>query len=459
MKLLLAARLSQTGTGQTGIETQDASVRQWAEAQGHKIIWTAEDHKSGTTDPWDRPGLRPWVTDPERIAQYDGIVAYRLDRLSRGPKASTNRIETWAHDHGKVLLTEDGLRFPCEGAEGIRWDVTARIAHEEWLKTSERYKRAQGWLRANGFAVGKAPYGYRIVAAAGSVHKHYEPDPETAPVVREIFRMFAGGAPMSEICEHLGGWHRNKLARILANPAYSGQRTDLLPMPELVDPATWNRVQALLRQKGTRRGRANDGTALLTGMLFCARCHSPMYRLTTLDKRSGITYRYYRCHGTGGKSECSLMLRRETVDEAACAIVAETFGSGRAYRTEPVPGHDWSADIARADLQLAQLVPQLQAGRITAAEYAAEAARIAAERERLAGLEPVPASVRKTDAGMSEADDWLTWDQQRQRARLLELGWSFTAGHGEVLLWDTRPPGDVSISLGAAQWYRTVAEA
>ena len=69
-------------------------------------------------------------------------------RPSRGDNQSTNAIEAWAYENGKQLLTEDGLVFPCEGADGIRWDVTKRIAHEEWLKDSERYRRMQADLKA-----------------------------------------------------------------------------------------------------------------------------------------------------------------------------------------------------------------------------------------------------------------------------------------------------------------------
>jgi resolvase-like protein len=115
MRLLVAARLSQLAPGQTGLDSQDAESTRWAERAGHAVVHIAADRKSGTSQPWDRPNLRPWVTEPEKLAQYDGVLAYRLDRLSRGDNASTNAIEQWAHDHGKQLLTVDGLTFPCEG--------------------------------------------------------------------------------------------------------------------------------------------------------------------------------------------------------------------------------------------------------------------------------------------------------------------------------------------------------
>ena len=154
MRILVAARLSQLADGQTGLDTQDAQATAWAAANGHTIVHVAADRKSGTSQPWERPKLRPWVTEDAKLAQYDAVLAYRFDRLSRGDNQSTNQIEAWAHDHRKQLLTVDGLVFPCEGADGIRWDVVKRIAHEEWLKTSERYTRMQAYLVGEGKLTG-----------------------------------------------------------------------------------------------------------------------------------------------------------------------------------------------------------------------------------------------------------------------------------------------------------------
>ena len=155
MRVIIPARLSQTSEGQTGIESQTDEATRYADGQGWTVVATVADHKSGTVPPWKRPKLRAWVTEPGRLAQYDAVLAYRLDRLTRGDNASTNAIEDWATRNGKQLLTTDGLVFPCEGNDGIRWDVAKRIAHQEWLEASERYRRMQRTLRAAGYWVGR----------------------------------------------------------------------------------------------------------------------------------------------------------------------------------------------------------------------------------------------------------------------------------------------------------------
>jgi site-specific DNA recombinase len=74
VRLLLAARLSQDHSGQTGLDTQDADARSWAERNGHDVIATAADKISGRVSPFDRPNLGPWLSDPMKMRVYDGVI-------------------------------------------------------------------------------------------------------------------------------------------------------------------------------------------------------------------------------------------------------------------------------------------------------------------------------------------------------------------------------------------------
>ena len=146
LRLVLAARKS-TKTRDAdgheidaiGIETQDKRGREWAERQGHAIVAVAADIKCGTVAPWDRPNLRPWVTDPAKMARYDGILAYRNDRLSRGCWADEARIRLWAEEHGKVLMIVDGPQWPPRHAgDEWSWEAMAKQARREWEESRER---------------------------------------------------------------------------------------------------------------------------------------------------------------------------------------------------------------------------------------------------------------------------------------------------------------------------------
>ena len=61
MRVLVAARLSKLVDGQTGLDTQDRETTAWAEREGHTVVHVAADRKSGTSHPWERKSLKPWV--------------------------------------------------------------------------------------------------------------------------------------------------------------------------------------------------------------------------------------------------------------------------------------------------------------------------------------------------------------------------------------------------------------
>lgn len=105
------------------------------------------------------------------------------------------------------------------------------------------------------FLGGRPPYGYRLVdagphpnqskAVAGQRLHRLEPDPATAPIVRGVFSMYAGGDGLRFIAEVLTdedipspaaydrarnqhrdprGWSHTAIRAILVNPIYSGRR-------------------------------------------------------------------------------------------------------------------------------------------------------------------------------------------------------------------------------------------
>lgn len=430
MRLLLAARLSRVADGQTGIETQDELTREWAQRNGHTIVHVAADKRSGTSQPWDRPNLKPWVTDPAKLALYDGVVAYRFDRLSRGDDASTWAIEEWARKHGKLLLTEDGLVYPCEGADGIRWDVVKRISHEEWLKTSERYRRMQSHLRANWFLVGDAPFGYMIVPKDG--HKVLEINPETAPVVRGMVERYLDGDSLASICRWLdstgvkprqgGKWWPTAVRHILGNPALIGRRKDkdkrtILKFEPILDQATWARLQARLAGNPAHRAIA-DEPSLLSGIIFCGLCGRVMHRKMVYTRRkdgSRKYHSYYRCDGTPrDESTCKNMIRMDFADEAAGAWVTDVIGRAELIERTVIPGSGHEEDIQDVKAAIRDLDPEDDA-------YDSKLAKLRAELSRLKALPAEPPQAAERELGITVGQYWETADTAARR-RFLTAG-------------------------------------
>jgi site-specific DNA recombinase len=101
MRVIVAARLSVLADGQTGLDSQEREVVAWAERNGHTVVAVVGDNKTGKSHLWDRPNLRPWVTDPVKLSEYDAVVALKVGRLTRADDEGVDAMKAWAREHGK----------------------------------------------------------------------------------------------------------------------------------------------------------------------------------------------------------------------------------------------------------------------------------------------------------------------------------------------------------------------
>lgn len=443
-RVIIAARLSRQVDGQTGVDSQDKLTKAWAEALGYEVVEVIADTKSGTVQPWNRPNLKPWVTDPHKLALYDAVVGFRLDRLTRGDNQSTNEIEEWARINQKELLTEDALRFPCEGADGIRWDITKRLAHEEWLKISERYSRMQKWLRDNNFLVGAVPYGYEPVMVPGTEHKTLGIVEDQAEAVRTIYQMLADGYPVTMICERLdkdaltmtnirrarkgqelapNKWGPATVTTMVRNPVYKGRRVDLqgrtqLEVPEIVTATQWKQANDKLDgskngRRGQKYGKKAEITSLLNGVIVCGYCGRNMWRVKCGSNKTPRLY--YRCSGTPrDKSTCSLMVQMAQADlvmQATMGMVA----TEPHYETIVTDGFDYQDEID-------DLTERLKALDYDAPDWRDEQEALINRRDELKAMPAQPRRVVKRPSGKTMGEWWLEAPTAERRQFLLDRG-------------------------------------
>ncbi|HEY3037000.1 MAG TPA: recombinase family protein, partial [Streptosporangiaceae bacterium] len=384
LRLLLAARLSKRpGKGQDddngkdverqglGIETQDQRGRDWAERQHNfetkhgiyaaiKVIDTAADYKSGRIAPWDRPNLKPHVTRLSLMAKYDGILAYKNDRLSRGAPEDEWRIRQWASDNGKVLIIVDGPQWPPRH-DGDFWDWTARakVAEDEWNEMRERSMRAQSELRSRGKLVGRPPWGYEPIGE--KYDRTLVPTKAGREFVPNIFKRIADGYSLMAVAKWLDAqgakpsqsksWSPKSVAKIIRTRTYTGSRLNgdgltVMHVEKLVDAKQWDRANKRLDNAPVgRRAPSNGRPALLTGVLFCARCKAPMYRIHP----ARMSY-YYRCSGHHPQRKgCGNMVKLEATDAVVTAFLSMAQGPWKEQRLIPGENHD----VELAEIKLA----------------------------------------------------------------------------------------------------------
>ncbi len=430
MRLLLAARKSNKvrGTDRDAItiEKQDKRGKEWAEREGHTVVDVAADVKSGTVAPWDRPNLRPWVTDPARMTLYDGILAYRNDRLSRGDWADEARIRLWAEEHGKVLLIVDGPQWPPRHAgDKWAWEAMADQARREWEAIRERNVETQDELRAKGALTGRAAFGYEI--AGPKYGKTLVPTVEGRRLVPEIYAQLVAGKSLQQVADWLSGqtgrqWWAKVVLQLVRNPLYKGRRCaqdpqtgrygrTLLEVEPLVDALTWRRANDALDAR-PGKGPRLPHRALLAGLLTCQGCGGPMYRVMTGRRDRQQRTAYYRCHGKGpARKGCGTMVRGELADRAVSWVLEHVLADLPIMKRGTVP-----EDGRRARLEeIRSEMGQLGSLDLDDEQYDRRLAELRAERDELRS-QPASGAPEWVPTGWTYGEWWaceLTGDEQR----------------------------------------------
>jgi DNA invertase Pin-like site-specific DNA recombinase len=456
---LVAARLSRMSKKDrarpeliTGITTQDERSTEWAAGEGHVIVHVTRDRSvSGAISPWERPELGPWLTDPAKVSQYDGIVAYEASRVSRD-YADLPMLRKWAERHGKKLyVIKERLRWP-DDRDGMLWAVAAERAYQERQDTIERTKRELDALRAAGKLAGRYPWGY---ASSGEKYdrvmvfdwllSYADEDGQRVHYVTGAYRLVAAGESLADVAEWLSGetgraWWPRTIAAMVRNTSYRGEHRTasgktVHKCPPLVTGELWRDANAALDSRpSNRRGQRTDITtpaALLSGIVACGNpaCDatgegpSPMYKIVPPGREP-----HYRCAGRGAKRQgCGTLVPLAELDALMDQAMSGLRRPVTRVITHPATGHQAEIDdITQAlrDLPLQDLDED--------AEDAARA-RLRAERRRLAELPASPAWTERVETGETYGAKWQQSGAAERRAWLRDAGFAVYAGRPGML--------------------------
>lgn len=465
LRAIIPARLSRKQAGGDdgiGLDTQDQRSREFCEREGLIVIEVTRDTISGARAPMDRRNFGPWVKDPEKIAQYDVIVAYKSDRLSRGIDVDWSRIETWAADHGKRLVIvgpDGGIQYPSRhDSDYWQWTALKRQAGSELKDIRERTGRARTAIAANGGFLGRPPWGYQLTGPKYA--KTITPTALGRRVIPEMFARCTDGQSTHRISlwmQEVTGraWWPYSVSVLLRNSAYMGYGTDasgaiIYRCAPLVDAAVFTAAGAALSARPKHGPRPKDDQAMLRDAIFCPLCRwlvstrkpsSPMYRIQSTY--GPVKARYivpcYRCAGRGAnKKGCGNMVPVALADNAVNTIIAGSFDTP-VLITRLIPGNDHEAEKKAVRFELSRL----SARNLPDAEHDTELARLRAERDRVDNLPVILPKTDVVEAGHSYAQEWEELGTPRRGAWLAENGFLVTATREEVRV--TR--GDVTGSV------------
>jgi DNA invertase Pin-like site-specific DNA recombinase len=267
------------------------------------------------------PALAEMLHDM-RTGQIEVLVCWHSDRLERrGAEALFKLIREVQEAGGRIEAVLEPQLGATDVAGSALTALSGIMAHEESVKKSERELIAVRRIRDNGALWGLLPWGY--VSVGEKYSKTAESTEDGKLYIPEMFQRIADGQSLNEV----GRWLRagplprisaKTILRMIRNKTYMGQRTDLqgryvMTVPPLVDAALWEAANNRLTNAPRGRRTPTSGTpALLTSVIFCARCHAPMYR-----QNPHSHYFYYRCHGHEPENKgCGNMIDLAITDAA-----------------------------------------------------------------------------------------------------------------------------------------------
>lgn len=363
------------------------------------------------------------------------LVVWASDRIERrGAYNAFDLARRVREAGGRIEYVKDAYLNDANDMSDVMLALAATRDHQESKRKSERIKAQQESLRAGKHLVGRAPFGYTV--AGDKYAKRLVPAEELRDFARGIFESVAAGTSLADVALWLdaagvrpaggGQWHAGRVAAVIRNPTYKGQRREQDPAtkrygkllhecPEVVDGDLWRRANDNLNSRpgrGRRMADQDHAPSLLSGVLRCPACGGPMYRLFSNGQPM------YRCAGKGAvrRSECKNLVSCAAVDACVESVIAEW--DRQVMRAVRIPGHDYSAELE----QVRDALRDLADAGLSEDDEDARRAELRAERRRLEALPAVPARTELQPTGETYAQQWDRLDGPQRTAWLRERG-------------------------------------
>jgi site-specific DNA recombinase len=434
----------------TSIERQRESIEQWSAMHGHTVIGFAIDSGvSGSVDPFDtRTELGQWLK-PHRLPEWDALVAYRLDRLSRRV-IPLNKLFGFVQEHGKTLASVSESLDLSTWIGRLVANVIAGVAEGELEAIRSRNQGSQKKVRQLGRWHGGTPsYGYRAVKRADGWYLTISKD-EARVIREEILPRVLSHESTNSIAAALnraavqtrsgGPWSGNGIRRVLRGRALLGQHEhngklvadeDGLPVQRadpIVTADEFEKIQAALQARTTvRSGERNENP--LTGVLFCYACDAPMY----LQRMTGRDYDYYRCSNRGnrqgmpkapGEACLALGVRSATVYDQFQGHLLDEIGDVERRERVYVQGSDHTEALAAVVEAIDATRREKDLGLYDGddAGYFARLERLTERRRELEALPSSPARFERRGVGETYGQAWQRMNTSERRTLLLDSG-------------------------------------
>ena len=484
LRIVGVVRLSQVTDVTTSPERQKEAIERWALDGGHTIVGWAEDlDVSGSTDPFERDELGPWLT--ERTGEFDGLCAAKIDRWARSI-VHFSKLLAWCDEHKKLAATADKQLNTAEPSGKLIAYVAAIFAEMELDAISERVTSTRAKLRQRGqWAGGVVPFGYKTTHDSQGRATGLAPNPDTAPWAKQMAAKRLEGWSFQKIADWLNengvtglkgaAWLGTSVAKYLGARHLIGQAvhqgrtvTDESGEPiQFAEPLISHADFEALRTRSVVR---NDRTAksytqrpktqlyLLKDFLLCGACGNKMYRFASAQ--NGIMYVRYGCKGTINHCPHPASVRLDPIDEAITERFLDDIGDQEVYERKFIPATGTAAKLERLAQTIRDLRDDRDAG-LWEGEDDEYRARMKALITKRGQLEAEPADAARWEhvpTGRTYAETWETADIAERRDLLAAAEFKAVACRWAVDAPDWYDPDrDTKLVLRGCRVYATWA--
>lgn len=364
MKYALYARKSSEDSGKQiqSIENQIQVLKDKAQRDGLKIVKIYQESKSAK-DPYKREQFNQMIADMQD-GVIDGIICWKLDRLSRNPIDGGTIQHYLLQGLIKEIVTYEKTYYPSDSS--IMMSVELGMAVEYSQALGKNVKRGQSFKITKGNYPNKAPLGYINTIDRLKGEKEVIPDPDRYDLVRKLWDMLLYediAAPEVLKKANVMGLRvpgtRNKPERKLSlsglytlfrNPFYSGEfrwsgETHKGNHQPMITHEEFEKAERIISDRV--RPKKTKHSFAFTNLIKCGECGSWICAENKFKTRQdgSINHRvYYRCTHSKVDYDCKqLGIRQDELDKQFSELL-ETLTVADEYI-------GWASDLLRQETE------------------------------------------------------------------------------------------------------------
>ncbi len=336
------------------------------------------------------------MVDDGKAGLFDFIITKEISRFARNTLDSISFTRELLNAGVGVFFQNDNINTLDEDSE-LRLTIMSGIAQDELRKLSSRVKFGHAQAVKKGVVLGNSRiFGYTKDGGKLVI------DEDEAPMVRELFELYATGQYSMKQIETLfweKGYrnHNGKkiahttMSGMISNPKYKGyyvgnkvkvidlftKKQKFLPpeewvmfkdetgeiVPAIVDEELWEQANKVLKKRSEdvkgRQGICNHAN-LLTGKLYCADCGTAYYRRESVDKQGRKNSKWV-CSGkikNGADACASFPIYEEELKPLLFEVFNETEADAEALIEEYIEMYKSLEDGGDTAKQIAALKEQ-----------------------------------------------------------------------------------------------------